>query len=281
MQIGAAWRSSVRLVPCWVLLVIAMAPSAMAETVADGLNAYRGGDFERARQIWQDLADDGDAVAQFNLGTLYDSGEGVPQDTTRASELWVAAADQGLLIAAHNLALMELEQAAGDPARLEAALARLEQAAASGLPRSTYTLGKMYLLGVGVPQDVDRALELLRRAADAGLPRAEYNMGKIYRDGQGVVADPVAAADWFGRAALHGHAGAQDHYARRLAAGEGVAADPVTALGFALLAARQEYPDALAMAEDLKQKLGIMDVAAAVRFADNFVPARPSAAATQ
>ena len=126
-----------------------------------------------------------------------------------------------------------------------------------------------------------RALELLRRAADAGLPRAEYNMGKIYRDGQGVAADPVAAADWFARAARHGHAGAQDHYARRLAEGDGVAADPVTALGFALLAARQEYPDALAMAEDLKQKLGIMDVAAAVRFADSFVPVRPSAAVTQ
>ncbi|MDF1735672.1 MAG: tetratricopeptide repeat protein [Minwuia sp.] len=281
MHIGTAWRRLFRIVLCGLLLATGMAPSVMAETVGEGLDAYRVGDFERARQIWQELADDGDAAAQFNLGTLYDSGEGVEQDSARAAELWAAAADQGLLVATHNLALMELEQAAGDPARLEAARARLEQAAVSGLPRATYTLGKMYLLGVGVPQDVDRALELLRQAAETGLPRAEYNMGKIYRDGQGVEADPVAAADWFGRAALHGHPGAQDHYARRLAAGEGIAADPVAALGFALLAARQDYPDALAMAEDLKQKLGIMQVVAAVRFADSFVPARPSAAASQ
>lgn len=281
MQIGAAWRTSVRILACGLLLALLALPAARAGTVADGLDAYRSGDFESARQIWQDLADQGDAAAQFNLGTLYDSGEGVAQDTARAAELWAAAADQGLLVASHNLALMELEQAEGDPARLEAARARLEQAAAAGLPRSTYTLGKMYLLGVGVPQDMARALELLRQAADAGLPRAEYNMGKIYRDGEGVEADPVAAADWFGRAARHGHAGGQDHYARRLATGDGVDADPVAALGFALLAARQAHPDALELAEELKQKLGIMDVAAAVRFADSFAPARPSMAVTQ
>mgnify|MGYP000442259750 CR=1 FL=1 len=54
MQIGAAWRNSVRSVLCWVLLVIAMAPSAMAETVAEGLNAYSDGDFESALANFED-----------------------------------------------------------------------------------------------------------------------------------------------------------------------------------------------------------------------------------
>lgn len=261
-----------RAVLCALLFCVVQAPAWAEDTVADGLRAYRDGDVETARQIWEILAEGGDPKAQFNLGTLYDAGDGVTADPARASALWAAAADQGLAIAAHNLALLELEQAGQDADRIAAARTRLEQAADAGLARSRYTLGKMMLVGVGSDPDAALAITHIRRAAEAGYVRAEYNMGKAYRDGLGVVADPAAAVDWFDRAARHGHAGAQEHLARRLATGDGVTADPVMALGFALLAARQDYPDALAMAEELKQELGIMDIAKAVRFADAFSP---------
>ena len=45
-----------------------------APTVADGKQAYLEGDFERAREIWQRLADIGDPRAQFHLGSLLFEG---------------------------------------------------------------------------------------------------------------------------------------------------------------------------------------------------------------
>ncbi|MDF1722507.1 MAG: tetratricopeptide repeat protein [Minwuia sp.] len=273
MRTSEALRTAVAALLC-ALFVGAMQTAASAEdTVADGLRAYHDGDVETARKIWESLAEGGDPKAQFNLGALYDAGDGVAADPARATALWTAAADQGLAIAAHNLALLELELAGNDPVRIDAARTRLEQAADAGLSRARYTLGKMMLDGVGGDADATRAIAHIRRAAEDGYARAEYNMGKAYRDGLGVAADPVQAVEWFDRAARHGHAGAQDHLARRLATGEGVAVDTVKALGFALLAARQDYPDALAMAEELKQEMGIMEVAEAVRFADTFNPA--------
>lgn len=51
-------------------------------------------------------AEAGDAVAQYNLGVLYDTGDGVPQDHDEAAKWYSMAAEQGLAVAQHNLALM-------------------------------------------------------------------------------------------------------------------------------------------------------------------------------
>ena len=65
-------------------------------------------------------ADQGDAPAQLNLGTIYANGEGVPQDYPEALKRYRLAADQGL-------------------------------------PYAQFNLGNMYNDGRGVPQDYVRA----------------------------------------------------------------------------------------------------------------------------
>ena len=40
-------------------------------------------------------ADQGDAEAQYSLGLMYATGEGVPEDFTQAAAWWRKAADQG------------------------------------------------------------------------------------------------------------------------------------------------------------------------------------------
>ena len=61
----------------FVFYCVALWPTpASAETIADGISAYRQGDYQRARDIWRPLAEAGDAVAQFNLGKLYEYGGG-------------------------------------------------------------------------------------------------------------------------------------------------------------------------------------------------------------
>ena len=48
--------------------------------------------YELAAQLWQRSADQGDALAQFKLGGLYENGLGVPRDLDRARALYAAAA---------------------------------------------------------------------------------------------------------------------------------------------------------------------------------------------
>lgn len=256
-----------------LILVAALAPTvSAARTVVDGIEAYRSGDYEKAREIWVPLAEKGDAKALFNLGVLYDEGLGVPRDPEKARQFWEKAAERGLLTATHNLALIDIEQAGDDDAAFESALERLKAAADGGYARSQYALGKLYQYGLGVEKDGDLAIRYFEAAAEAGLARAQYNLGKAYRDGDGVEPDPAKAAEWFRRAAEQGDARAQDHYARRLATGDGVAADPVQGLAFALLAARQGNQEALSLAEELKDNLDVFEVERAIQVANAFIP---------
>ena len=52
------------------------------------------------------LAKQGVAEAQFNLGTMYDSGQGVHQDYAEAFRWYRKAADQGYTEAQYNLGVM-------------------------------------------------------------------------------------------------------------------------------------------------------------------------------
>jgi hypothetical protein len=59
-------------------------------------------------------ADQGNVLAQFNLGTMYHQGQGVPQDYAQALTWYRRAAAQGEAVAQYNLALL-YEQGGGVP----------------------------------------------------------------------------------------------------------------------------------------------------------------------
>ena len=59
-------------------------------------------DFETTKS----LAEQGDALAQIDLGLMYADGEGVPQNYAEAVKWWRLAAEQGDASAQHNLGIM-------------------------------------------------------------------------------------------------------------------------------------------------------------------------------
>jgi uncharacterized protein len=71
-----------------------------------GMDAYQKGDYVAAAKEWRPLAEQGDAVAQFNLGLLYLDGHGVPQSSEEASNWFRRAAEQDYVQAQHNLGAM-------------------------------------------------------------------------------------------------------------------------------------------------------------------------------
>ena len=61
-----------------------------------------------AAQWYQRAAEQGDAGAQFNLGVIYENGEGVARDDKTAAQWYKLAAEQGNADAQYNLGLMYL-----------------------------------------------------------------------------------------------------------------------------------------------------------------------------
>ncbi len=53
---------------------------AQDDAIDEAFAAFERGDYEAAHRIWKPFAEDGDAIAQYNLGAMYDYGQGVPHD---------------------------------------------------------------------------------------------------------------------------------------------------------------------------------------------------------
>ena len=133
----------------------------------EGLAAYNRGDYETALREFRPLAEQGVAVAQYNLGLMYRGGQGVPSDDAEAVKWYRLAAKQG-------------------------------HAGAQNL------LGEMYAMGRGVPQNYAEAARWYRKAAERGDANAQNNLGLAYGKGQGVPQNYTQAHMWLNLAAAQG-----------------------------------------------------------------------------
>ena len=74
-----------------LVLTVAVAGPALADTAQDGARYFQKGDYSHALAAWRPLADQGNAVAQNGLGIMYLDGKGVTQNTAEAY-FWFALA---------------------------------------------------------------------------------------------------------------------------------------------------------------------------------------------
>ncbi|MDJ0609149.1 MAG: SPOR domain-containing protein [Kiloniellales bacterium] len=194
-----------RCLPLLACAVLFWSAGLRAETFEEGLRAFRAGQPERALSIWQPLAEDGHAAAQYSIGKLFEQGEGpIKQDFGRAVRWYEAAAKQDLPAAQNNLGLM-YAKGRGVPQNVDRAMDLWFAAARQDYPWSQYNLGLAYFQGRGVDADQQEALAWFRRAADGGLADAQFIMGQLYREGLIVDQDQGRALTWYLRAADQGH----------------------------------------------------------------------------
>lgn len=117
-------------------------------------------------------AEQGDAVAQYNLAEKYYNGVGISLNYEKAVYWYKKAAGQGNLDA-------------------------------------EYSLGFCYKNGKGVFKNFRRAVKLLKHAAEQGHANAQDCLAHCYSDGEGVFKDVRLAMYWWEKAAEQGHAEAQ------------------------------------------------------------------------
>jgi TPR repeat protein len=117
-------------------------------------------------------ADQGNIDAQFNLGFMYEKGQGVAQSDQDAAKYYKLTADQGHAIAQFNL-------------------------------------GDMYENGRGVTQSDQDAAKYYKLAADQDHAIAQFNLGFMYEQGRGIPQNDLNACKYYKLAADQGHAVAQ------------------------------------------------------------------------
>ncbi|MBQ7586057.1 MAG: sel1 repeat family protein [Desulfovibrionaceae bacterium] len=154
--------------------------------------AYKQGDFVKAREIWQKMADSGDAYAMNNLGILYDRGLGVTVDLGRALFWFAKSANEGNPQGMSNYGWM-LDQGRGIAPNPVDAARWYDKSARMGQAEAQYNLGLMYERGRGVPKDLSSAAAWYSQAASQQQTEALARLGHFYRVGSGVEVDPAKA----------------------------------------------------------------------------------------
>ena len=149
-----------------VLSIVCLAAPAWADFKA-GVDAYQRGDYATALREWQPLAEQGQALAQYNLGLLYANGQGVSKDDAQAQQWY-------------------------------------EKAAAQGHADAQVNLGILYDYGRGVAQDYKKAVYWYRLSAKQGNELAQRQLGLMFERGDGVPQDYVQAYMWYTLGAANG-----------------------------------------------------------------------------
>ena len=93
------------ILPVLILTLLVGTPAFSAD-YQKGWTAYTRGDYATALREWKPLAEKGNANAQFYLGLMNDSGNGVPQDYKTAVKWWRLAAEHGYALAQHDLVMI-------------------------------------------------------------------------------------------------------------------------------------------------------------------------------
>jgi uncharacterized protein len=170
-----------------LVMLVAIGGVATAGPFEDAVANYRRGDYATALRLWHSLAEKGDADAQFQLGVMYESGQGVPPNDADAIKWYRKAAEQDDAVAQFNLGVMYAK--GGSPNHAEAAL-WYRLAADYGLAGAQFNLGMMYVEGQGVPKDDVQALMWLDLAASQ-LPGMGINRRNSTVDARDRVASKM------------------------------------------------------------------------------------------
>jgi hypothetical protein len=180
-------------------------------------------------ELLRQAAELGYVAAQFQLGTAYYTGQGVPQDFQEAVKWYRKVAEQGFAVAQHNLGVA-YSKGEGVPQNHEKAFGWYRKAAEQGDSSAQNNLGNMFRRGQGVPKDYVQAVKWYRKAAEQENAIAQYNLGVAYSRGEGVSQDDNEALKWYQQAASLGHAKAQrelDEIPTRLLAENRPTAEPL------------------------------------------------------
>ncbi|WED42204.1 SEL1-like repeat protein [Legionella cardiaca] len=156
---------------------------------------------QQAKDIYQYFAEKGDKEGQLKLAFLYDQGLGGQVDAELAAKWYNASAEQGQPVAQFLLGRLYQLGKIGVTPDYEAAK-KWYSASQSNYSRSAVALGFIYDT---VDDDYQNALKSYELATKKDDKVGQYNLALIYEDGKGVPVDNTKAKVLYAKAAELGH----------------------------------------------------------------------------
>lgn len=239
--------------------------------IEKAMDLSQRGDDATAVALIQGLADQGHAIGQFQIGSMYSAGIAVPRDASRATKWYRLAAEQGYPPAQYNLGAA-YGNGSGVPKDHAEAAKWTRRAAEQGFPPAQVRLATSYLHGVGVTKDTTEGVKWLKLAAEQGFRDAQYELGIAYYNGIGVPQDHSEAIKWYRAAAEQDYAPAQYNLAAAYANGSGVPRDFAAAYMWSILAADRGIEDAKTSLSLLNSVTTAEERAEAERLAREWLP---------
>lgn len=202
----------------------------------------------------KELAVNGDADAQCELGLRYHEGRGIMKDQSEAMKWWLKSAEQGFAEAQYSVATA-FSTGDGVPVDKPRAARLFLRAAEQGHPQAQVKLGRAYCAGDGVEKDEHAAYEWFRKAADKGSAEGQLAVGTCYAEGRGVTKNWDQAVRFIEMSANQGLPQGQHLLGRFYLKGLAVARNQTKGMELQLKAAGQGYwPAQLDVAFDLVRR---------------------------
>jgi len=147
------------------------------------LAAANKGDYETARRLWEALAEQGDILAEYNIGYMNFNGHGGVKNYKEAIKWYTLSALHGNNIARYTLGVIYEN---GDVIDKDYKLAEAwyQLAADEGYGKAQLNLGMLYMDNTGGIKNYNKGIKLIKLAAENGQLKAYFNLGLLYNDGK-------------------------------------------------------------------------------------------------
>jgi uncharacterized protein len=202
------------------------------DDLQDVAEAVRNKDYVKAYKLLLLLAQQGNSIAQYNLGAMYSNGQGVTQDFKEAIKWFQLAAKQEHPNAQYSLGLRYM-QGQGVTQDFKEAIKWFRFAEQNGFTKARglieviqkaqeHKTSTSEILEAGVNElikdgidaaqsgDFKTAHKIFSKYAKLGFSKAQYFLGAMYLNGDGVLENIKEATKWFKLAAKQGDAKAQE-----------------------------------------------------------------------
>ncbi|MBT8108489.1 MAG: sel1 repeat family protein [Gammaproteobacteria bacterium] len=204
-----------RITNAWIVMLSLMLVPALANAQDDpglagpGLEAFRAGEYLKARDLWQTEALMGDPRSQFYLGYLYEAGQGVTVDYEMAVSWYLEASRNECRIADCNLGNL-YSKGLGVEVDHHEAISRM---------------ASCYYAGTVCPEQIVVRREMAEKSltlyAERGYGDAAYAMANVRLD----YGDFSGSTAWLEKAAQQQHGPSEAALANAYLMGSGVDQD--------------------------------------------------------
>ena len=170
----------------------------------DGILAYNYGQYPSALMEFGYLQEEGDPIATYYMGKMYQSGQGVGMDKAQALAYFKAADAAYYFPASTEVGKVLIEN--ND---IDQGIVYLKKATLSGDAEAAFLLGELYSDEQNPFFNLNQAYGYYLIAALGGHMKGQYQLANMYLNGRGVPQDYRNAFTWLNRSAKQGYVLAQ------------------------------------------------------------------------